>query len=429
MLPHSLFILLSLLSVSTSAKSSVDLARLNRLGALSPYHKAPSPEGVEATLPSDCNVDQVMYLSRHGSRYPSHEAHLLRDMSAAVARASEYIAKADLPEELMFLKEGYVSDLGEESLVEMGRQQLFKHGQEFRKKYSDYTFDKLTCSNVSRVIESADHFGRGYFEIERTPSSLISTIPVDPSTPSRVTPWPACRDHNHDASDNATEEWGSVYLPPIAKRLNALVPGLNFTSANALGALGACGYDYAAHEDSPWCNVFTDDEIDQYEYDIDLLMSSSWGSRLPKNMGAVMGSLYVNTLIDRFSKNDTKVAFVEFGHDVTISLTLTALGLTKDVPPVSTTSMTPNRKYRGSNQTPFAAQMVFEKFTCSYSSDGPQIRLTLNEAPFPLTMCEDGLTDARYGSCSFDNFVKANDFVTSVIYGGKVWEDACGPVA
>ena len=32
----------------------------NRLGNLSPYHKAPVPTGVKEVLPDDCKVDQVM---------------------------------------------------------------------------------------------------------------------------------------------------------------------------------------------------------------------------------------------------------------------------------------------------------------------------------------------------------------------------------
>jgi hypothetical protein len=56
-----------------------------------------------------------------------------------------------------------------------------------------------------------------------------------------------------------------VYLPPIAKRLNKLVPGVNFTAGDAHGALYACAYDYAAHAVSPWCGVFTESEILDFE--------------------------------------------------------------------------------------------------------------------------------------------------------------------
>jgi hypothetical protein len=56
-----------------------------------------------------------------------------------------------------------------------------------------------------------------------------------------------------------------VYLPPIAKRLNKLVSGVNFTAGDAHGALYACAYDYAAHAGSPWCGVFTESEILDFE--------------------------------------------------------------------------------------------------------------------------------------------------------------------
>ncbi|KAG0707769.1 hypothetical protein DFH29DRAFT_895264, partial [Suillus ampliporus] len=38
-----------------------------------------------------------------------------------------------------------------------------------------------------------------------------------------------------------------------------------------------------------------------------------------------------------------------------------------------------HRKFRTSYQTPFAANMIWESFTCDESFDGPQIRLVLND--------------------------------------------------
>ncbi|KAL4266696.1 histidine acid phosphatase family protein [Pleurotus pulmonarius] len=428
MLSQTAIILLSLLGATSAQR---DLSRLNKFGAISPYHAAPVKEGIKVSLPQDCKVDQIMHLGRHGARYPEHESEGIRAMAAAVARAKEYIASADLPEELRFLKNGYMSDLGEGDLVESGRQQLFEHGKSFRAKYPTFKVDKLQCSSVKRVVESADYFGRGYFGDAWTgnSSTMISTIPADSSTVSHITPWHVCKDLSFDTTDKVSAEWGSVYLPPITKRINSLVPGLNFTTGDALAAFRACGYDYAAHGHSPWCDVFTNEEIEKFEYDADISMNAIWGSRLPNNGGAVMGSIYINTLIDRFSVQDNQMAYVEFGHDVTISLALTAMGLTKDVPQLSTSQITTNRKYRSSEQTPFAAQMVFEKFSCSNSFNGPQIRLILNEAPFPLATCIKSKEDAEYGSCSFDNFVQANRFSRSVKYGDRAWIQACGAAA
>lgn len=63
----------------------------------------------------------------------------------------------------------------------------------------------------------------------------------------------------------AVTTWGNKYLPPITKRLNRLAPALRFTDADTHGALYACAYDYAALRASPWCGVFTDQEIASFE--------------------------------------------------------------------------------------------------------------------------------------------------------------------
>ena len=133
------------------------------------------------------------------------------------------------------------------------------------------------------------------------------------------------------ARAQATIAWGNVYLPPIAKRLNKLLPGVNLTTANVHGALYACAYDLAAHGVSPWCGAFSHSEIADFEYELDLLMDGAFGYNLPDNMGHVLGALYANKLIERFTNatGDAAPIYLEFGHDTTIDMALTALGLIK----------------------------------------------------------------------------------------------------
>jgi acid phosphatase len=69
--------------------------------------------------------------------------------------------------------------------------------------------------------------------------------------------------------------------------------------------------------------------------------------------------------------------------------------------------------------------MVWEKFTCTSSFEGPQIRLMLNDAPMPLVMCQTGATK-RYGTCAFKDFVKKNAFATSLAWGDAKWNATCG---
>ena len=97
----------------------------------------------------------------------------------------------------------------------------------------------------------------------------------------------------------ATIEWGAIYLPPIAKRLNKLLPGVNLTADNVHGALYACAYDLAALGTSPWCGAFTKSEIEDFEYELDLLMDGAFGYNLPDDMGAVLGGVYVSKIVER----------------------------------------------------------------------------------------------------------------------------------
>ena len=82
-------------------------------------------------------------------------------------------------------------------------------------------------------------------------------------------------------------------------------------------------------------------------YYADLDISASWGFMHPQDMGRVMGSVYTKKLIERcvlnatprlliihpsgnsLSASDENIAYVELGHDATIAVAMTAMGLAK----------------------------------------------------------------------------------------------------
>ena len=76
---------------------------------------------------------------------------------------------------------------------------------------------------------------------------MFSTIAEDSVTESWITPMDTCAKWDYNFGNNATVEWGTVYLPPITRRLNALLPGVGLTDDDVHGALYACAYDLAAH--------------------------------------------------------------------------------------------------------------------------------------------------------------------------------------
>ncbi len=65
MLFHWAFVSLSFLAyVAALVTPPNDWAKLTKLGANAPYHKAPALRGIKQNLPSDCKVKQVVYVSK-----------------------------------------------------------------------------------------------------------------------------------------------------------------------------------------------------------------------------------------------------------------------------------------------------------------------------------------------------------------------------
>ncbi|KAF7327933.1 Phosphoglycerate mutase-like protein [Mycena kentingensis (nom. inval.)] len=405
---------------------------LEHLGNLSPYWTPPVAQGVRATLPSDASVAQVMLMGRHGSRFPlSNELPYIQNLTTKLAAKAEFVRKAKLPESMEFLKDGYTTALGTNNLTAPGRRQLFDHGVDFRLRYAHLTATNVLAGNQDRVIESAQWFSMG-FHGRYWASEPFDLINEDTTTISWITPMDTCPKWQYAYGQSAVDAWGAVYLPPITKRLNKLLPGVNLTDGDAHGALYACAYDQAAYATSPWCAVFTEGEILDFEYELDLLMVSAFGYNLPGAMGPTLGTLYVNKLIERFTNatGDAQEMYLEFGHDTTIDMALTALGLAKDTPALPSSGPVPaKRAFRTSQQVPFSAQMVWEKFTCTSSCTGPQIRLLLNDAPYPLAGCAKNKFDRTYGTCALEAFVEANSFSTGIVWGDESWNATCGAAA
>ncbi|KAG2157184.1 phosphoglycerate mutase-like protein [Suillus clintonianus] len=382
---------------------------LNHLGSISPYHRARHYDAseIDPELPIDCTVDQVMLMHRHGSRGPIGEHRYIERLVQTLYDATDVIQEAELPRELEFLRAGYNSSLTPHNLTILGRKELFDHGVEFALKYPHLTTDVILSSDSGRVVESARWFALGLFGLD--PDVRIVTVsdtddPVSWITPA---PGPACPKFDYSFGRQATLTWSKLYMPVITERLNTLLPGVGFTEDDTHGALFACAYDLATHGVSPWCGVFRPDELANFEYERDILMDASCAYTF-KN-----------------SKGDSRPLYLEFGHDVTILFALSALGLAEDDPPLSPNELRPGRKFRTSELTPFAANMVWEKFTCTSSYDGPQIRLILNDATLPLTICGQGM-DPILGTCSLDTFVNANHYSTSIRFRDKTWNATCG---
>ena len=246
-------------------------------------------------------------MHRHGSRYPlASELTSVTGLVAKLSNASVALSKARLPSNLAFIT-SYKSTLGHDDLSAVGRAELFDSGVAFRLKYGALAAKAsgpitVLAGGQDRVIESAQWFQAGFFGRTANVTSTFSIIAEDTKTISWITPMDTCPKWQYAYGGNKTSTWGTHYIPPITARLNALLrPYVVLTDTDTHGALYACAYDLAAlgPTASPWCSVFTEHEIEAFEYELDLLMEGAFGYGLPGDMGPLLGGVFVRLLVDR----------------------------------------------------------------------------------------------------------------------------------
>src|SRR5258705_11352201 len=72
-------------------------------------------------------------------------------------------------------------------------------------------------------------------------------------------------------SDEETSIWSAIFGSPIAKRLNDSAPGAQLTPSNVPNLMSLCAFESLAKlSRSPFCDIFSSSEFDQFEYFSDL---------------------------------------------------------------------------------------------------------------------------------------------------------------
>jgi hypothetical protein len=73
------------------------------------------------------------------------------------------------------------------------------------------------------------------------------------------------------SSDAADAAWQAAFAPPITARLNKGALGANLTDSDVTNLLQLCAFDSVAHEHaSPFCNIFSEEEFQLFEYSGDV---------------------------------------------------------------------------------------------------------------------------------------------------------------
>lgn len=409
------------------------------MGPLTPYTPSRGFGVDDATyhkVPQGCQIEQVHYLSRHGSRYPTS--------GAPVNKIREMLSQSPRPifsGPLAFLND-YEYRLGKELLVPLGRQQLYDEGVA-----ASIYYGKLILADIAqfgslfaragsqhRIVESARNWLAGALGLDWQKQTSLEIQIEAPGFNTTLAPYFACptaSDEKFSPGFKQMQEWIDDYANDAAKRLQPYVSGVEITPTivNALQQL--CSYDtVAGFPSTELCSLFTKEEWLGYEYTWDLEFYAGYSSG--SLVGPAQGVGWINEFLSRLqgktwdvktqtSENSTfnthprtfpvdRRFYLDVTHDSVIANVLGALNLPDFSQDLPVHRPNPDRKFRTSQVVPFGARLVFEKIACPSTATEKEgqryIRMLLNDAIVPLAQlkpCED----RKDGLCSMDRFLES----------------------
>ncbi|EPE31301.1 Phosphoglycerate mutase-like protein [Glarea lozoyensis ATCC 20868] len=413
-------------------------------GQYSPYFSVPS--AISSDIPDQCVVTFAQILSRHGARDPTSSKTML--YNATVEHVHSNVKSYGPGYE--FIK-NYKYTLGADQLTGFGQQQMINSGKHFYNRYHRlalHTAPFIRASGQDRVLESAQNWTQGFHDLRmrNNPAKVyypydILVIPEDEGFNNSLSHG-LCKNFENGPSYGRDAQliWAKIFTPPITARLNKNLPGANLTLTQTISLMDLCPFNTIASDKgntiSPFCDLFTEMEWNQYDYyqSLQKYYDYTWGNPL----GATQGVGFANELLarltntpvnDHTSTNSTLDSsrktfplggntslYADFSHDNDMTSIFGALGLYNETRPLLNTTIENVQDTNGFSASwtvPFAARAYFEKMTCVGAKE-EYVRVLVNDRVLPLESCGG---DAL-GRCTLRRFVDSLGFVR----GGGGWE-------
>lgn len=385
----------------------------------------PEVTGISSDIPSDCHVDLAAFFSRHGSRYPDPGAY------AEWTSLHERLQAAPLDvtdAKLVFLKTWKpVLTHPERQIAQLsptGYRELHEMGTQWRLRYptlyeynTPFTMWANWYKSSPRVRDSARLFAQGFLGPNATELATIYALnSSDPrSWMNSLATSDLCSAYEDESGSPYKDEWEAIYLPPVRARLNAKIHGgFNFTQKEVSIIPYLCGFEtQTTGRPSPFCDIFSEDEILQYEYAQDLRYwyGNGLGSDIEKYQMLPVVDMLVRRFMDgpeaRYENGNSTFTppriMASFSNDGQINQIIAALGVFDNEPQLLGNMTLPNRLFRSSRLVLKRGTVAFERLSCSSnsnetshayaqdrSSDQKYMRIRLNEVVYPVAECTSG---------------------------------------
>ncbi|MCJ1467640.1 hypothetical protein MMC07_006265 [Pseudocyphellaria aurata] len=440
----SIFQLMGQLSPYAPNPRFLDPARL-RSGTHDQSDTLHSGFGVdEYPLPPGSKISQVHVIHRHGSRYPTSDAPVQK-FGVALTQAIKDGAK--FTGELSFLND-WSYELGAEILVPVGRQELFESGvlhyYQYGHLYNTSTKIIARTTTQDRMLKSAEYFMAGFFGLEWTNNATLEVIIEGDGFNNSLAGYDNCNNSDTGVASggtNASAIWESNYLPNATHRFQELTKNFTWNVSDAYNAQTLCPYETVAFGYSAFCDLFTFQEWEGFEYSIDISFAGNNYFQSP--VGRAVGIAYVAEVLARLNHHvlltsDTQAnitldnntstfplnqtLYFDFSHDTNIAAVLTAFGLTQFAGFLPTSGPPPNRQLIVSHLQPFAARLDIEIIAAphpvaanrtgganAYLAGGPTtyVHFIINQRTVPLGVSLPACGNRTDGWCEIHKFLES----------------------
>ncbi|KAF3343078.1 Acid phosphatase PHO1 like protein [Verticillium longisporum] len=418
--------------------------------------------GISSAIPENCHVDQAAYVLRHGSRFPDTGAH--NGWLEMARRFKESSYKATGPLSFFHTWDTPLTrpDNQIAQLSKTGYKELYDLGYTLRTRYPDL-YDEgdeffVWANNYPRVLQTAQLFVRGYLGPNSTLLGNVVSVTgrgVPAHLGDTLAPSDMCPAFKDDSSKQ-TNAWRSLWLPPFIERLSQYIYGdlvLDDSHWNDFPYI--CGFEsQITGRLSPFCDTFTQEELEQYEYHQDLRYYYGVGPAV--DVASKMMTPFLNSLVRLLAKGPAVAGvradgtpftlprlLMSFLNDGQLNQLAAALGVFDGQNPLPTDRIPSDRLWRSSRISPMRGTIALQRLSCRVNGPVPAtttttttrscvprptaaarggtsarnetyIRIRINEAVYPVPSCQDGpgksCAVARYAKFVADARERNGDF-------------------
>lgn len=376
---------------------------LKWLGANGPWYAGPDVNGISPDVPDNCYVDQAAYILRHGSRYPDSGAYAGWVSMQERFSAGNYTASGSLS----FLPSWKTvltnPDVQIAMLNPTGSKEVHDLGYTLRTRYPDLYQDgdefMVWANNYTRVLQTAKTFVQGYLGFNGGANGSVISVTskgFSDAIGDSLAPSDMCPNFVDASGGTNKTTWDDLYIPPIQERLQALIQGnLTLTATDIDQIPYLCGFEsHITGKLSPWCDVFTDEELKQYEYSNDLryYYGVGPGTDLPKKMmtpflNALVGLLAQGPNITGTQADGSDFTLpnllMSFLNDGQLTELVTASGVFDDQEALSATEKDDDRLWVGSRYVSMRGTIAFERLNCIVGSGAGNTSVPHSSGGYP----------------------------------------------